>query len=213
MDEAHVKSAILTHVRKLAGKGRKPIVTAEFTLGSSGIRADLALFSEGSIGIEIKTELDTLRRLPAQMEAYSRYFDLAIAVVAPKHIERVSEDELFGASLWTYDHSGLLRELRRGRPNSVSNEALVDLLTQAEQTAGDFREVMVNRYGKTSAQFWREVARRSVKPKDLRLLSRFAEKREQAKYFAEQRKAQWELWLAAQGCIHISQSSSVSSAA
>lgn len=213
MDEAHVKSTILTHVRKLAGKGQKPIVTAEFTLGSSGTRADLALFAEGSIGIEIKTELDTLRRLPGQMEAYSRYFELVIAVVAPKHVERVSKDELFGASLWTYDHRGSLREVRRGQPNSISCEALSDLLTQAERNKDDFRGAMADRYGETSAQFWQAVARRSVKPQDLRLLSRFAEKREQAKYFAEVREAQWASWLAAQGCDQISQSSSVSSAA
>ena len=214
MNEAHVKSAVLTYVCKLASRRQKPIVTAEFTLGRSGTRADLALFAEDSIGIEIKTEFDTLRRLSGQMEAYSRYFERAIAVVAPKHVERVSENELFGASLWTYDHCGSLLEVRRGRPNSVSDEALVDLLTQAEQGTDDFHKVMTDRYGETSARFWRAVARRSVKPKDLRLLSRFAEKRDQAKDFVEKREARWAQWLLAQGCGgQISQSSSVSSAA
>lgn len=213
MNEAHVKAAILTHVRSLAGRGQKPIVTAEFTLGSSGTRADLAFFTEGSIGIEIKTEFDSLRRLAGQMEAYSRYFDLAIAVVAPKHVERVNDDLLFGASLWTYDNQCSLNEVRRGKINSVSDAATADLLTQAELDASDFREAMSGRYGETSAQFWRAVARRSVKPKDLRLLSRFAERRDQARDLARKREVQWTKWLAAQGCGQISQSSSVSSAA
>lgn len=213
MDEAHVKSAILTHVGKLAGRGPKPIVTAEFTLGSSGTRADLALFAEGSIGIEIKTEFDSLRRLPNQMEAYSRYFELAIAVVAPKHIERVNKDELFGASLWTYDQRGSLREIKSGKLNSISREALFDLLTKAEKHTDNFRGVMSNRYGETSSQFWRAVSRRSVKPIDLRLLSRFAERRDQAQNLADKQNAKWAQWLTAQGCHHISQSSSVSSAA
>lgn len=39
-------------------------------------------------GFEIKTERDTLRRLPRQISAYERLFDRCAVVVAPNHIER-----------------------------------------------------------------------------------------------------------------------------
>lgn len=109
MDEGQVKAAVLTRVREANGRRQKPIVTAEFTLGGSGVRADLAVFAETSIGFEIKTARDTLRRLPTQMAAYVRYFEHAVAIVAPYHVQHVTLDALHGGSLWTYDESGTLQ--------------------------------------------------------------------------------------------------------
>ena len=127
MDEGEVKAAILTRVREATGRRRKPIVTAEFTLGSSGVRADLAVFAETSIGVEMNTARDTLRRLPAQMAAYARYFDHAVAIVAPCHVPNIVPDSLHGGSLWTYDEQGILRPLVEGQVNAVTHEALIDL--------------------------------------------------------------------------------------
>jgi hypothetical protein len=200
MDEAHIKAASLSRVRQAAGRGRKPIVTAEFLLGDSGVRADLAVFGDELIGLEIKTEKDTLRRLSSQMAAYSCYFHHAVAVVAPCHVRNLTEEHLQGASLWTYDSRGLLTELHRGRVNHVSPATLESVLTQAERRKLDFAAAMKERYGRTSKLFWQSVARRSIRPDDLSLLSRFADSRAQAKRFAAEREAQWSHWLAAQGC-------------
>lgn len=198
MDEGQVKAAVLTRVREAAGRRRKPIVTAEFTLGSSGVRADLAVFAETSIGFEIKTARDTLRRLPAQMAAYARYFNHAVAIVAPCHVPNVAPDALNGGSLWTYDADGILRPLVEGQVNIVFDEALTDLMTQAERRRGDFLAAIMGRYGTTSRQFWAAVSRRSIRSADLPLLSRFAEARTQARQLADEREAYWSRWVAAQ---------------
>lgn len=200
MDEAWVKAAALSWIRDAAGRGRKPVITAEFSLGDSGVRADLAVFSDELIGLEIKTERDTLRRLPSQMEAYSQFFHHAVAIVAPCHLSGLTADHLRGASLWTYNERGVLRELRRGQINPVSECALESVLTQAERRKFDFNTAMAGRYAATSKVFWQTVSRRSIKADDLKLLSRFADGREQAKRFAAQRQAHWSDWLAAQGC-------------
>lgn len=198
MNEAQVKAAVLTRVREAAGRRRKPIVTAEFTLGSSGVRADLAVFAETSIGFEIKTARDTLRRLPAQMAAYARYFDHAVAIVAPSHVPNILPEALHGGSLWTYDEGGTLRPLVEGQVNAVADEALIDLMTQAERRKGDFLAAITGRYDATSRQFWTAVSRRSIRSADLPLLSRFTEARTQARRLVSEREAQWERWLSAQ---------------
>lgn len=198
MDEGQVKAAVLMRVREATGRRRKPIVTAELTLGSSGVRADLVVFADISIGFEIKTARDTLRRLPTQMEAYARYFDHAVAIVAPCHVSNIAPETLSGGGLWTYDADGTLNPLVQGTVNAVAAEALFDLLTQAERRKGDFRAAMAARYGETSADFWSKVARRTIRSDDLPRLSRFSEAREQARRLAAERDAQWSRWLAAQ---------------
>jgi len=199
MDEAGVKTLILARVREAAGRRKKPVVTAEFSLGSSGVRADLAVFAETTIGIEIKTAKDTLRRLHSQMAAYSRYFDHAIAVVAPCHLRQLTEHQLHGASLWTYDDEGALIVLRAGVRNIVEPSSLLDILTQAERRSLKFSAAMRRRYGDTSKDFWQSVGSRSIRPQDLALLSRFTDAREQARRAAAERELRWSKWLMAQG--------------
>lgn len=204
MHEGQVKAVVLTRARQAVGRRRKPIVTAEFSLGSSGVRADLALFAETSIGFEIKTAKDTLRRLPTQMQAYARYFHHAVAVIAPCHIPQVTADFLHGASLWTYDENGGVRLLVEGRVNSVNDAALIDLMTNAERRRGDFEAVIAARYEATSNRFWTAVARRQIRANDLSLLSRFNDSRQTARRLAAEREARWECWRAAQDELAIS---------
>lgn len=198
MDEGEVKAAVLTRVREANDRRRKPIVTHEFSLGSSGVRADLAVFAETTIGFEIKTVRDTLRRLPTQMRAYSQYFDHAVAIVAPCHLSHIRTSILHGGSLWTFDDHGALLPVVEGCVNVVDDEALIDLMTQAERHKGNFRAAMAARYEATSRQFWTAVARRSIRSNDLPLLSRFNEARIQARRLAAERDARWSRWLAAQ---------------
>lgn len=200
MDERQVKAAALMRLRKMCGRRRKPIITAEFLLGSSGVRADLAVFGDETIGFEIKTAKDTLRRLQSQMDAYSRYFDRVVLIAAPCHLPKLVAERLGGASVWTYDEKGVLSVFRDGMTNVVDEAALNDLLTQAERGKRQFKEAMSARYAITSRNFWRAVSRRSIQSGDLMLLSRFADSRAQARRLAEERDARWSNWLAAQHC-------------
>lgn len=203
MDEKQVKAAALMHLRKQYIRRRKPLITAEFSLGSSGVRADLVLFAEQTIGFEIKTAKDTLRRLPSQMQAYARYFNEAIVIAAPCHVRNVMDENLHGASVWTYDDNGVLTVLRAGVVNAVDESTLADLLTQAERRKSSYRAAMEGRYAATSRHFWQTVSRRSIRPDDLPLLSRFTEHRAEARRIAKERDTRWSRWLAAQGCLEI----------
>lgn len=203
MDEAAVKAQVLSHIRQASGR-KKPILTAELTLGTSGTRADVVVLGDAElIGIEIKTERDSLRRLPSQLEAYSRYFDHVVVVAASCHFAELAEIDLHGASVWRSTKDGL-DPVISGHPNSVSPLAYLDLMTRQEKkevvAKGDstvrehYFDTFTRRYGHTSRDLWRSVARRKIKPEDVRLLSRFNERRAAVQAVAQEREERWQRW-------------------
>lgn len=55
-------------------------------LGVCGeVRVDVAVLNGAFSGYELKSEADSLRRLPKQIEFYSKVLDFAVLVVAEKH--------------------------------------------------------------------------------------------------------------------------------
>lgn len=203
MDEAAVKAQVLSHIRQASGR-RKPILTAELTLGTSGTRADVAVLADAElIGLEIKTERDSLRRLPAQIEAYSRYFDHVVVVAAACHFAELAEMNLHGASVWRSAKDGL-DPVIAGQVNSVLPRAYLDLMTQQEKkevvAKGDatvreyYFDTFTRRYGETSRTLWQSVAGRKIKADDVRLLSRFNEHRTAVQLVAREREERWQRW-------------------
>lgn len=204
---------ILSRIRASSKRNHDPVVTAEFTLGKSGVRADLVTFGRQCTGFEIKTEQDSLRRLPHQLKAYARHFDRVIAVVAKSHARSINVDYLASAGLLVFDETGVFIECRTGSSNAIDPEILNGLLTKAERGRFDFRGAMRERYGDSSRRFWRSVERRPIRADDVPRLSRFSDARAAARLLASERATRWSDWLTAQGIIQPDQSSSVSSAA
>lgn len=203
MDEAAVKAQVLSHIRHASG-GQKPILTAELTLGTSGTRADVAVLANAElIGLEIKTERDSLRRLPSQLEAYSRYFDHVVVVAASSHFAELAKINLHGASVWRSSKDGL-DPIITGQAHSVSSLAYLDLMTRQEKkdivskgsaTAREhYFDTFARRYGEISRTFWQSVAGRKIKADDVRLLSRFNEHRRAVQLVAREREERWRRW-------------------
>src|SRR5690348_12382197 len=92
-------------------------------LGLCGqVRVDVAVVNGALSGYELKSENDTLRRLPTQVEVYSRVLDFATLVVAKKHAGHARA----GLPSWwglieaesAADGSVTLKRRRRGRMNT-----------------------------------------------------------------------------------------------
>jgi len=62
-------------------------IIEELGLAHGAARVDIAVINGHIRGIEIKAEADTLFRLPRQVSAYGRVFDLATLVAAERHID------------------------------------------------------------------------------------------------------------------------------
>lgn len=80
--EQAVRNALRSHL--FSGPDIREMIE-EFWVPRSNERADLVVIGDTLDGFEIKTERDTLRRLPRQAVAYARVFDRCTAVVAEKH--------------------------------------------------------------------------------------------------------------------------------
>jgi len=216
MDENGIKAAVLTRIRRRA-KGRPlPVVTAEFSLNGTGIRADLAVLNGCFYGVEIKSAADTLKRLPSQMAGYAQYFDRTLLVVAPKHIRGLREIDLHGAEVWRQEVLTDWQQHAKGETRQISGERRLRLLTlderrraaraieklpdDASTVAIDeaqriaFETMFQRRYGEVSAQFWTAVRGRVIRADDIPLLSRFHADRERARLQAAETDEKWARW-------------------
>lgn len=90
--EADIKDELLNTDHILGDVGEH-IVRFEKAICKGRTITDCLIFStvRGIIGIEIKTEYDSISRLPAQMKNYAKVCDEVYVLCHDKHIEKVEE--------------------------------------------------------------------------------------------------------------------------
>ncbi len=114
-------------------------VLDEFGLAYGAARADVALVNGHLEGFEIKAGRDTLKRLPAQVEAYNQVFEFSWVVTTPSHLSGVREvvPKRWGLLVAKADEQGgELVQVRRAQRNSRRNtEHLARLLWREEALA------------------------------------------------------------------------------
>ncbi len=133
--ENDIRNALVGHV---VGTLKTPHAIGEFWLPRSNGRADLVMLDRLMWGYEIKTERDTLRRLPNQIMAYERLFDRCTVVLAGRHVEPAMEllPLWWGVSRIGVNGSIAFERLRAPKSNpNVDAEVLVRLLWRGEVEA------------------------------------------------------------------------------
>jgi hypothetical protein len=65
-------------------------VVDEMGLSAHAARIDIGVINGQLVGFEIKSDRDTLDRLPSQMQVYSQIFDLLTVVCGPKHERKLN---------------------------------------------------------------------------------------------------------------------------
>lgn len=208
--EASVKAAFLNRMRQARVISRRSVVASELVLGRSGVRADLAIFLDELVGVEIKTERDTLRRLSRQLAAYRLHCDKVVLILAEKHLKAAELLPIGDVELWSITSDGTL-ELMRAADKVENPSALLPLLTAAEHrrldrtiasrrhvSAGFERKLALAslraRFAQSSAQFWQAVGRGRIYPEHLVHLSRFRSARQEAAERRDQEAQRWEAW-------------------
>ena len=107
----------------------------EFWVPRSHERADVALIGPRMDGFEIKTERDTLKRLPRQAAAYARLFDRCYVVLAERHVEDALDilPAWWGITVIRGDSTPGFERIRQADINhNVDPETLVRLLWRDE---------------------------------------------------------------------------------
>lgn len=136
MTERAVRLALRDHLLSQASGGTQAV--DEFWVPRSNERADIALINSHLTGFEIKTERDTLTRLPRQSDAYGRIFDRCTAVVAPKHAAAAIAmlPPWWGIVEVSVNGHVAFSQRRRAEPNpAIDAYILVRLLWRAEAAA------------------------------------------------------------------------------
>jgi hypothetical protein len=122
----------------LARSNDRQLAAFEFWIPRTYERADLVVIGAEIESFEIKTDRDTLRRLPRQVIAYGRIFDRCTAVIAERHADAALQmlPEWWGLSIFQSDPAFAFTRLRKARTNSdVDAELLVRLLWRQEAYA------------------------------------------------------------------------------
>ena len=133
MNEMLVREALRERILAVT-KGARDTVD-EFWVPRSNERADLAVIGTSMDGFEIKTERDTLKRLPRQVEAYGRLFDRCSVVVAERHLDAAKDivPAWWGISVVHLNGETRFTDIRTaGRNPKIDREILVRLLWKEE---------------------------------------------------------------------------------
>lgn len=131
--EAPLRALLETHCRRT----HPPDVFLRHELGiaAAGARIDLAAIDTILHGYEIKSDHDTLARLPGQAAAYGRVFDRLTLLSGPKHLP-AAEDLLPDHWGLLLDQDGALTQIRPASPNNgTSPYSIAQLLWRDEALA------------------------------------------------------------------------------
>jgi len=85
-------------------------MVSEFRVGSA--KADCAIFNGKTTCYEIKTEFDTLKRLPEQISEYAKLFDEIYIVASRNHIDRIVDITPSHIGIIELTEKGFLRDFR-----------------------------------------------------------------------------------------------------
>jgi hypothetical protein len=137
INDARIRELLLPFVRREHDGASDTIYIEEFALYGGSNRADLAALNGVSHGYEIKSDRDTLIRLPQQVDAYNAVFERATFVSSKHHLSSAKKIikkwwgiiEVKGSPMF-----GLrLERIRESSPNpSPHAEAIASLLWRPE---------------------------------------------------------------------------------
>lgn len=134
-------------------------IVHEMGVWSGSARIDVAVINGSLSGYELKSDSDTLARLPLQVELYGKVFDRLTLVVGARHavgVERLLP-AWWGLLVATQSSNGIifLKELRRGKDNPSRDPYLVAQLLWKDEAIA-----VLERYG--LARGWRGKKIRAI---------------------------------------------------
>jgi hypothetical protein len=172
-----IRIALKTYLEKLHGTDSKLRIVEEFGVEHGAARVDIAVVNGVLHGYEIKSDRDTLSRLPEQMDAYNSVFDRVTLIVGKQHIYEAINlvPDWWGISIAKFgpDSSVIFTCIREAKENfGQRNVSIARLLWRGEalhilEEAGEAdglrskpRELI---YEKLSAIFDQEILEEKVR--------------------------------------------------
>lgn len=184
LTEREIKAVCLSTLQRLGRIDADTTIASEFPVKGAASRIDLALLTKTIfVGVEIKSERDSLRRLRNQIETFSASFDLLIVVLAGKHasveVELPPNVELWELHSHKLVRHKAIRKVRQGESLSKlltkrrlrSLQRMHSVLPTKIVRKALFEEFQA-RYRATSKAFWAKAEKIGmIREEDLALLS------------------------------------------
>ncbi len=136
MRDIDVRKATLDHLRTSHAHDVSARIVQEMGIWSGTVRIDIAVINGELNGVELKSDKDTLERLPAQAELYSRVFDRMTLVAGTKHIDKaISLIPHWWGVMAASDEAGVttLSEVRAAAENPAKDAFLMAKLLWKEE--------------------------------------------------------------------------------
>lgn len=137
--DSDIRPALRRLVMELKADSPDCVVIEELGLSKGAVRVDVAVVNGILHAYEIKSDADSLRRLPRQAAHYGKCFDRVSLVLGPKHLElaRRIVPCWWGLMRVTLGESGpVIRTVRKGGQNPAREaRALIELLWRDETLA------------------------------------------------------------------------------
>lgn len=169
MKESEVRDGLVLKVRRRF-EGKPHLLLAEVDVRwTIPARMDALLVSDRLTGFEIKSDVDSLLRLPRQVQAYSAVVERAALIVAQRHFERAVTElpswwAIYVAKTSPSGERVLISQAKRGLLNpSINPLAVTSFVGREEltivlraigekrlsgQSVDELRKLMVARLGK-----------------------------------------------------------------
>jgi hypothetical protein len=128
MRDPDLRRAMAATVARKLGSTRHVLVPEVDIRWSVPARADALLVSDRICGFEIKSDVDSLTRLPRQVEAYGQVVERAYLVVGEKYQDRATAIVPDWWNIWVANWAGQevrVRQVRKGRLNPDINPLAV----------------------------------------------------------------------------------------
>lgn len=130
--ETRLKAAVIDKLYASAHVDQDSVLVSEMVVDNWSRRADVVLANGKLWCFEIKSELDSLSRLPGQIDTFARSFEKLVVVVAGKFEEAARAMLPDGVGLWVEEAGGLLKERVRPKITPLSKEAAIKAMNAAE---------------------------------------------------------------------------------
>jgi hypothetical protein len=91
MRDRDIRAALWKLLEERHAEDSDTRVIDELGICQGETRADVAVVNGSLAAFEIKSDRDTLSRLPRQIEAYQRVFDVITVIVGGRYVERILE--------------------------------------------------------------------------------------------------------------------------
>jgi hypothetical protein len=131
-----IRLALIDKLRKLYAHDPHTLILQEFGLFEHRVRIDVAVVNGFMFGFEIKSDADTLERLPFQKEIYNKIFDNVVIVVGESQFSKIEAVVPAWWGIWVARNNANKVGLRIAREPSdnenVDPKALVRCLWKRE---------------------------------------------------------------------------------